>query len=770
MGLGILWTFCFSSCNIYKQIPEGSSVLTQNQINILGQEKDFINDFFYKDDLYKIPAQKPNKSILGIPVSMHIWAFYNQRKVTKFSQFMKTKVGNPPVIFDSNKIEKSRVAFENYYFNIGHLDNRVEVSYKNKKKKATVEFNIYPNPPYRIRNIIVDTITPIQKDIYTEDYKSYLLEGDIFNINNFNDEINRLTAVAQDKGYYSFNKEFIKFKYDTFRSTHEMDVYVKILEESDSSIFKKYKVDSVFVLLNTNSEKITTKEDKEITQFNNVQFVQTTPKNYNEKFLSNFIYQYHDSFYSKSDINYTIQRLNELNNFKLINSTINLKSADKRVLDLYYSLTPFPRRNITFGQYVYNSTLGFIGAQPTVTFTNRNLTKNADKLNLSLSGAIEFNAYLNQNKNYSGLISRTDISLQANYNLEKFLLPIIFSNKTKYLYNRTTFNGQYTYSRRLGYYDIHNIGLTAGYEWTKKRNNSFSFAPLMFNAIIFPESSVTDKFKETLAQNPFLRASFNNAFILGSSFQMTHYTQFGRKKLNVLNYKINLEMAGNSAFLIDKISPLSRNSETININGIDVSQYIKAQFEVSSSHKINKITSFHTRAKMGLAFPFGNSSRLPYIKHFYIGGPYSLRAFQPRTIGPGIYNPSIYDTGTYKLPKDQLGNMVFEANAEYRFNIISFIKGALFVDAGNIWNSSIDYSNSELSVFKLSDFYKQLYIGGGMGIRADFTYFIMRFDLGVPIRIPYLTSNDWVIKDAKPLNSDWRGNNLVINIAVGYPF
>jgi len=94
----------------------------------------------------------------------------------------------------------------------------------------------------------------------------------------------------------------------------------------------------------------------------------------------------------------------------------------------------------------------------------------------------------------------------------------------------------------------------------------------------------------------------------------------------------------------------------------------------------------------------------------------------------------------------------------------------LFVDAGNIWNSSIDYSNSELSVFKLSDFYKQLYIGGGMGIRADFTYFIMRFDLGVPIRIPYLTSNDWVIKDAKPLNSDWRGNNLVINIAVGYPF
>lgn len=764
----IVFLFTISSCNIYRQIPENNSVLVQNQINILGQEKDLINDFFYKDDLYKIPIQKPNKKIFGIPVSQHIWAYFNKMKVTKTTQIFKTKVGNPPIIFDSSKVEASRLALENYYFNIGHLDNTVTASYTTKNKKTIVNYDVTPQTLYRINHIIYDTITPIQKEIFRENIHSYIQEGDIFNINNFKEEIDRITAVANNKGYYTFNKEFVRYNYDTFKKMHLIDVYIKILEETDTTQFNKYKVDSVYVLLNSNKENL--KQYKsELTTYENVRFFQWLPKAYNEKFLSRFINKYHDSFYSKGDINYTIQRLSELNNFKLINSSVNVKDKDNRVLDLVYSLTPFPRRSISFGQYVYGSTLGFLGAQPTINFINRNTTSKADRLNLSLSGAIEFNTYLNQSKNYSGLISRTDISLQGNYTIEKFILPILFfSNNPKYLYNRSNINSQYSFSRRLGYYDIHTIGLTGSYEWAKKRNNTYNYSPLLFNYIIFPESSVTDLFKQSLIINPFLRSTFNNTFILGSSFQINHFKNYGRKKNNILNLKFNIETAGNTSYLANKLLSFSNDSTEININGINISQYLKAQFEAINSYKINRITSIHTRAKFGLGLPYGNSNKLPYIKQFFIGGPYSIRAFQPRTIGAGNFKPNII--GIDKIPPDQLGNLVFEANAEYRFNIITFFKGAFFVDAGNIWNTSIEYSQSDLSVFKVDEFYKQLYIGGGFGLRADFEYFIMRFDIGIPFRIPYLTKNDWVILDAKPLNSTWIQNNLVFNFAVGYPF
>jgi outer membrane protein insertion porin family len=757
------------SCNIYKQIPEKKSVLVSNQIEVIGQEKDLINDFFYKDDIYKILVQKPNKRIFGIPVSQHIWAYFNQKKVTKTTQVLKTKVGNPPVLFDSSKIETSRLALENYYFNIGHLDNTVTAIYKTEEKKTKVRYIITPNTPYKIGKIQYDTITQIQKDIFKENYQSYIQEGDIFNITNFINEIDRLTLVANNKGYFTFNKEFIKFDFDTFKNTHILDVNFRLLEESDSSSFAKYRVDSVYVILNSITENLTSTKN-ELTNYENVRFFQWLPKRYNEKFLSRFINKYHDSFYSKGDINYTIQRLSELSNFKLINSSVNIKDKENRVLDLIYSLRPFPQRSISFGQYVYGSTLGFLGAQPTLTFLNRNLTGKADKLNLSLSGALEFNTYINQNKNYAGLISRTDISVLGNYSIEKFIIPLLFSNNAKYLYNRSNLNAQYSYSRRLGYYDIHTIGITGSYEWAKNRATSYTYSPLLFNMIIFPEKSVTDDFKKTLALNPFLRSTFNNTFILGSSFTLGYNNQYGRKKTNSLSMKFNLETAGNTSYITNQIFNFSDGKNGIDIGGINISQYLKSQFEFTNAYKINRITSLHFRSKFGIAFPYGNSDKLPYIKQFFIGGPYSIRAFQPRTIGPGNFKPNIVGVDTGTNPPDQLGNMVFEANAEYRFNIISFFKGALFMDAGNIWNTSIDYSQSDLSVFKIDEFYKQLYIGGGFGLRADLEYFIMRFDIGVPFRIPYLTKNDWVITDAKPYNPTWISNNLVFNFAVGYPF
>lgn len=755
------------SCNIYKQIPEKSSVLVSNQIELKGQEKDIINDLFYKDEIYKIPVQKPNKKIFGIPVSQHIWAFYNKHKVTKFSQFMKTKVGKAPVIFDSTKLERSRISLENYYFNIGYLDNYVKVSYQIKKKRAKVLYEVVLGLPYKLRNIYLDTLTPIQKEIYSERKNSLLEKKEILNIDRLEKEIARMTFVANDKGYYNFTKDFVRYKFDTFQKTHEIDIYVKILEESDSTYFKKYKLDSIYVFINSSKEQANINTSS-VNRIDNVLYVQSKDKRYNEVFLNRFINKTHDSFYSKGDINRTIQKLSELNNFKLINSSVKLENDTAKSLDLIYTIAPSPRRTISLEQSFYNSTLGFIGAQPTLKYLNRNLTKKADKLSLSLSGSVEFNAYLNQEKNFSGLISRTDLSILTNYSIEKFLLPKFLTNNRDYLFNRTFINSSYTYSKRLGFYDIHNIGTSLEFQWAKNKSTTFSYSPISFNAIIFPANSVSNEFKNTLNLNPFLKSSFNNSFIIGSSFWVSHLMPLGKQKLNSLSFRLNLETAGNTVFLIDKLVGLSKGENGVNFEGIDISQFFKSQFEVVKTTKITQLSSIHSRLKFGVAFPFGNSLKLPYIKQFFIGGPYSLRAFQPRTIGAGSHNPEANTLDSF--PRDQTGNMVFEFNTEFRFHIVSFLKGALFIDGGNIWNSSRNFSQDDLGVFKLDEFYKQMYIGGGFGLRGDFNYFIMRFDVGIPMRVPYLTKNDWVIVDAKPFNPEWFRNNLVINFAIGYPF
>lgn len=231
-----------------------------------------------------------------------------------------------------------------------------------------------------------------------------------------------------------------------------------------------------------------------------------------------------------------------------------------------------------------------------------------------------------------------------------------------------------------------------------------------------------------------------------------------------------METAGNSVYLLDQLFSLSKDDNGVNIGDINLSQFVKTQLELVKSTKLTHLSSLQSRVKLGVAFPFGNSSKLPYIKQYFIGGPFSLRAFQPRTIGAGSHNPGVFGLDTLQFPRDQTGNMVLEFNTEFRFHIVSFLKGALFVDGGNIWNSSPNFSQDELGVFKLSEFYKQMYLGGGFGLRGDFNYFIMRFDIGIPLRVPYLSKNDWVIQDAKPLNNEWLRNNLVINFAVGYPF
>lgn len=760
IGISIL---LLQSCGISKHIPENQSLLRANNLAIKGVEKDLINDFFYKDDLLTIPIQKPNKRILNFwPLSLNIWAFYSNKKVTKFTQFMKTKVGAEPVLFDSTKLIQSINRFQNYYSNIGHFNNKVDATVSTKNKITTIDFIVEPQKVFTYRNVFFDSSTAIEKIIFNTKENSLISKGESFNIETLKNERQRITETLNNKGYYFFNKEFILFKIDTFQNTNQLDIYIKIQKETDTSDFKKYKLDSIYVLILENeNDKISNENIKKI---KNITFIQPRKILYNENFMTSFFELNKDSFYSKENANRTLQRLTDLNNFKLINSNFSINPNKINHINALYSLSPFKKQFFSTGFYAYNSSQGLLGNSLSLIYNNRNLTKRADRLNIAISGGLELNFSLDESalNNNQGIISRSDISLTTNYTIEKLMIPFHIHKENLYIY-KTNFFSKYTYEKRINYYDLHNMTLSFGYEWSKNPKIRHFYNPLALSYIYLPPGSVKAAFANILDQNPYLKASFDDALILGSNYQFSYFNTSKNKKDN-FGYKFNAETAGNFPYLADRIFS-DEKENTVNFNNVVVSQYVKFLSEMVYSHKFNKQTAMHTRLKMGAAFSYGNSTSLPYIKQFFLGGPYSIRAFPLRQIGPGSFDV------TKQNIKDQTGNLLLEGNLEYRFNIIKMFKGALFTDMGNIWLTKNEFNTDDQKNFQIGEFYKQFYIGGGFGLRFDFDYFAIRMDLGFPIRVPYKDGEDsWIIQEAKPFNSDWQRQNLVFNIAVGYPF
>ena len=751
------------SCGVMNQIPEQDTLLTQNKIEVVGIEKDLINDFFYKDDLFKIPIQQPNKKLLGVfPLSLNIWSFYNRKKVTRFSQFMKTKIGAQPVIFDSTQVKKSEIRFSNYYSNIGYFDNKIQTKVETRNRKTIVNYNIYPNKPYKYRTIIYDTASPLMRHVIQDKTNRLIEINDVFNVDLLIQERQRITNLINEAGYYTFNKEFIEFDLDTFKENNEIDLYVKIQKETDTNDFKRYLVDSIFVVVSKNE---TENEQLDVKRIQNVVFFQNkNEKLYNERFLYNFFELKKDSFYSRTNNIRTIQRLTDLNNFKIINSNFSFTANKPNSINALYSLIPYRKQFFSTGVSAYNSSLGLIGSNINFNYNNKNLTKSADRFSLSLTTGLEFNFTLRSDASTDrSIISRSDIALVSNYSIDKLMVPF-YVNKNKLIVYRTNISGRYAFEKRLAFYDLHNLALNFGYEWSKNPKIRHFYNPFSISYIFLPQNSLKPEFIDILNRNPYLKASFSDALILGSNYQFVFINNSINKK-HVFQFKFNAEMAGNMPFLTNELLNLNKD-ESIKFNNVPISQFAKMQTELIYAYKINKPTSIHTRFKFGYAKAFGNSSFLPYIKQFFLGGPYSLRAFRLRSVGPGSVNISGVDIS------DQTGDIFIETNAEYRFNIIKMFKGALFLDAGNVWIADNKFNAwpSE-AIFKMDKFYKDFYIGGGAGMRFDFDYFAIRLDLGFPIRVPYGDEDKkWVIKDARPFNNDWIRENLVFNIAVGYPF
>ena len=397
-------------------------------------------------------------------------------------------------------------------------------------------------------------------------------------------------------------------------------------------------------------------------------------------------------------------------------------------------------------------------------FRNRNLFGGAELFTLSGEVGLEMPVGGGQSGGNSYLVGT-----RGELDLPQFLVPFRLNNVSSLFVPKTRIVLGFNLLDRLQYYQLFSVDASFGYNWKESLSKEHNLSLL---SITFAHlANTTQKFNDLLNANPLLKKSFEQQFIIGENYSFTYNDQLEKDHTNHLYFKGSIDLSGNllqlvqSLFYKQKATP----DTPYEIFGTAYSQYYR--FDIDLRHYFNSIdqrSSLASRLIAGIGVAYGNSATLPYVKQFYIGGSNSVRAFSARSLGPGSYK--IPDSLAAKSFIDQAGDITLEANTEYRFPIISIVKGALFVDAGNIWLLQEDPDRPG-SKFSGKTFLDEIAVGTGVGLRFDLSFFILRLDLAFPLRVPYLPQGErWVTNKIDFGNSSWLKNNLLLNVAIGYPY
>jgi len=328
---------------------------------------------------------------------------------------------------------------------------------------------------------------------------------------------------------------------------------------------------------------------------------------------------------------------------------------------------------------------------------------------------------------------------------------------------RTNVKLGYDMLSRTKLYTLNSFNFGYGYLWKENIQKQHELYPISISYI--QPRNVTQAYHLLIAQDTLLAQAIRKEFILGSTYQYT-YNQLanGITPINAFYFNTTVDVSGNIAGLITGANAKKGNEVTI--SGVPFAQYFKTEFDGRYYRRIGLHGTWANRAIIGIGIPYGNSTQLPFIKQYFIGGNNSLRGFRSRSVGPGTYK---FVSPANNFKHDETGDLKLELNTEFRFRINGPLYGALFVDAGNIWLVNDSTWTHKPGGQFTSKFLSQLAVDAGAGIRFDITLFVVRFDVGFPLRKPW-EQNPWVMNQIHFLDGAWRKENVIYNLGIGYPF
>ncbi|HEY5499900.1 MAG TPA: BamA/TamA family outer membrane protein, partial [Bacteroidales bacterium] len=561
-------------------------------------------------------------------------------------------------------------------------------------------------------------------------------------------------------GYFYFNPDYLLFKADTSNINHDVTFRLTLKDSIPEKVLTVYRINNVFIDQDYSLDEDEADRPKDTLRYEGNYFLgKKSEMKIRPKVISRSVYLRKNEIYSRINHNITLNRLMTMGNFKFVR--IKFSDSDTSAagfLDVTILMTPMPEHTFRAEMELVSKSNNYMGPRLNTSLMNRNAFKGAELLNVSLAASFE--------AQFSGTnLFSYAFTPQVELYLPRFLVPFKIKSTNSLYIPKTRFSLSFTYTKRVGYFDMRTFQFIFGYRWKKDIRQEHELNPVSISYTTVGKKSA--EFTALLASNPFLKRSYEEQFIAGGSYSYTYNEQMLADKKIQYFFHLTAEVAGNAFSLVNSITGKKISSDNPSrVVGSIYSQYAKLSIDGRGYYNFKNKNKLAMRVFAGVAKPYGNSSILPYIKQFFSGGPNSIRAFHINSVGPGTFQQNADNKGFLQLG----GDVKLELNAEYRFNIYRFFKGALFTDAGNVWLLKSNPANTG-SPFSFSGFASEVAVGAGIGLRIDISFFILRFDLATPLRKPWLEKNHrWVTNQINFGNSSWRRENLILNIAIGYPF
>ncbi|GDX52054.1 membrane protein [Bacteroidota bacterium] len=761
-----IFSVAFTSCISTRKIPSGKYLLNSNKIILKDKvdwkkiKKNIENNNSLSSSLLLFAKQKPNKTTLGL-FKLNLWVYniFHTKKLKGLSYWMQSHIGEAPVIFDSMMLFYSSNLMEEYLHTKGYLDATVSGHYKINGRKASAYYDVHADTLYTIDTIEYVKGNQTVTSLMMESSKNTVIKvGSPLDFEKMEEERKRIKKDLQNRGLYRFSADEIYYVVDTPIINHGAHVSVHIDENDSSGVQQPYYIRHVFINQSYNPIVTDSIHAIDTIEYKNLKFI--SEKNVlNPRRLYRVVFITPGESYSIKKNDFTIHRISDLGTYKFI--SVQYQQVGKDSLDCNIRLTPFKVSSISPEIKAANIENN-LGNSLSLTYLNRNLSKDATRLSFNAIGGVEFPV-----AKIDSLLFNASSSLS--FSVPRVLFPVLYKKVSRYSEQRTNISFTTSALFQTGIYSLYNQNFSFGYDFREPVKELKRHQPGISLTYTRPIIQ-SDSFRARLNSDFLLKQTFSDQLITGCNYTFTYSNQDYEKLKNFFVMRTGFELAGGILWVLNDGSHLVKFSRDTTTNqalilNIPYSNFLRLEFDYKYYWQFSKYRNLVAHFFSGIGLPFSNSSVLPYIRQFSVGGPNDIRAWRIRSLGPGS-SASSQSNGFY----NQTGDIKLEGNLEYRFHIIGVLKGALFTDAGNIWMLKKNPEN-EGANFDAARFYTEIAIGAGAGLRLDFSYFIFRGDIAMPLRNPTLPETErWVFNKIDFANSLWRKNNLILNIAIGYPF
>lgn len=764
------------SCNNTFYLKNNEKLLGGISIKIKGDQRN-VN----KDDLLPILKQKPNKKILGVlKFHLGVYNFAKRGKERKWKKWLVDNVAEEPIIYDSILKNKSTQQIKLFLNKKGYFDSTVKDTVIIRKKRVRVIYSVKTLSPYLINSITYSIKdTALSNIVFNDTTHSLIKKTFVFDQSKLEKERERISNLFKNNGYFYFTVDFVRFKVDSFMKNKLVNVEVEIKDPSDfininlkdKTKHNKYFIRKIVVypeydFLTVESEYFENKISGQ-----NIVFMNKGRQRYRKDLFLNSMFIVPNEPYNLTDANLTYDRLSQLKIFGSVKLEFNnVTDSSGYFLDAVLKLGRTKSQSYSLELQGTNSA-GNYGIQGNVTFSNKNIFKGGEVFRVKgtveikqvpvpfdsgIPSIVTLGAF--NTIEFGPEVSLSIPKLTPNFKINKFSKALtIYSTAFNYQKNpnyfRTIFNTSFGYS-------------------ITKAKTTWAIYPLELN---FVNVTLDKRFEEAIANsnNVSLLLRYQSQFFNNLRITFTNSNQSSAVLKNNYYLKLNGELAGVIPTLINEWTGKPRIKENENsdsayyyFTGIrfnnPYAQFAKFEIDYRYYFRYSVDQTLVLRSYSGIGYAFGNSSTMPFVKSFFAGGADDIRAWRPRTLGPG----SFVGTGLDQI--ERIGDFKLTLNAEYRFKVYKYLNAALFVDAGNIWLLNTDrFTNKTGGQLLLNKFFKQIAMGAGVGFRFDFSFFIIRLDVGVPIYDPKRVEqnqSNWIIGNLKD------GDINFFNLGIGYPF